>query len=112
MHRSLCWLLAGLALGFALDCSAAPASLRVIGDNNYPPYLFLGSDGKPQGYLVDEWKLWEKKTGIKVELSVTDFATAQQRLLDNQADVIDPIFATPERAVRYDFSGAYATVGV
>lgn len=110
MHRSLRWLAGVLALGLSAGCVAA--TLRVVGDNNYPPYLFLGSDGKPQGYLVDEWKLWERKTGISVELTATDFATAQQRILDGQADVIDPIFATPERAARYDFSAPYANVRV
>jgi diguanylate cyclase (GGDEF)-like protein len=111
MSRALRWLAAVLALGFALN-GAAATTLRVVGDNNYPPYLFIGPDGKPQGYLVDEWKLWQKKTGIKVEITLMDFATAQQMLLDGKADVIDPIFETPARAGRYDFSPSYANVGV
>ena len=110
MYRSLRWLAGALAIGLSIHCTAT--TLRVVGDNNYPPYLFVGSDGKPQGYLVDEWKLWEKKTGTKVEITLTDFATAQQRILDGKADVIDPIFATPARAASYDFSAPYATVRV
>src|SRR5690348_3945679 len=110
MHQSLRWLAGIMAVGLSIHCAAK--TLRVIGDNNYPPYLFVGSDGKPQGYLVDEWKLWQQKTGVEVELVATDFATAQHRILDGQADVIDPIFETPERAALYDFSGSYATVGV
>lgn len=110
MHRSLRWLAGALVIGLSINCTAT--TLRVVGDDNYPPYLFLGPDGKPQGYVVDEWKLWEKKTGTKVEITLTDFATAQQRVLDGQADVIDPIFDTPERATRYDFSAPYASVRV
>jgi len=110
MHHSLRWF-AGV-LVFALSINCAATTLRVIGDNNYPPYLFLGSDGKPQGYVVDEWKLWEKKTGIKVDVIATDWATAQQRMAQGQADVIDVIFDTPERAALYDYSPSYATVRV
>ncbi|MCX7514907.1 putative bifunctional diguanylate cyclase/phosphodiesterase [Frateuria hangzhouensis] len=90
--------------------AAAPRTLRVVGDNNYPPYLFIGPDGKPQGYAVDAWKLWEKKTGIKVELTATSWADAQHRLQSRQADVIDMIFRTPERAARLDFTRPFATV--
>src|SRR5690349_21516283 len=79
-----------LALALCLPLAAvAGKTLRVVGDNNYPPYLFIGPDGKPQGYVVDEWKLWEGKTGVKVELTATNWADAQQRIRSGQADVID-----------------------
>lgn|GEM_PF-1819903 len=91
---------------------AAPATLRVVSDNNYPPYLFIGPDHQPRGYLVDEWKLWEQKTGIHVVLVPTDWANAQRMLLDGQADVIEMLFRTPEREARYDFSEPYAKVTV
>lgn len=78
MHQSLHWLAGFLAVGLSISCPAT--TLRVVGDNNYPPFLFLGPNGKPQGYVVDEWKLWEQKTGVKVELTATDRETAQQRI--------------------------------
>ncbi|MBU6249248.1 MAG: diguanylate cyclase, partial [Xanthomonadaceae bacterium] len=97
----------------ALAVSPARAQvLRVVGDNNYPPYLFLGPDGQPRGYVVDEWKLFERKTGVKVQLVATDWADAQQRLQSGQADVIDMIFRTPEREALYDFTEPFATVHV
>ena len=99
------------ALALCLPLAAvAGKTLRVVGDNNYPPYLFIGPDGKPQGYVVDEWKLWESKTGVKVELTATNWADAQQRIRSGQADVIDMIFRTPERAARLDFTRSFATV--
>lgn len=114
MHKSLHWLAGFPAIGFliGLSMSCSATTLRVVGDNNYPPFLFLGPDGKPQGYVVDEWKLWEQKTGAKVELTATDWDTAQQRIRNGQADVIDVIFDTPERAALYDFSSRYATMRV
>jgi diguanylate cyclase (GGDEF)-like protein len=95
---------------FSVHCAAR--TIRVVGDNNYPPYLFLGPDGKPQGYVVDTWKLWEKKTGVHVDLVATDWVLAQQRMSDGQADVIEMIFDTPERRAIYDFSAPYASVRV
>ncbi|PMQ05407.1 Phytochrome-like protein cph2 [Dyella sp. AD56] len=106
------WLALLLAVVAVAASHAAPATLRVVSDNNYPPYLFIGPDHQPRGYLVDEWKLWEKKTGIHVELVPTDWANAQHMLLDGQADVIDMLFRTPEREPLYDFSAPYAKVTV
>ena len=97
---------------FAAAASAAPATLRVVSDNNYPPYLFIGADHQPRGYLVDEWKLWEQKTGVHVELIPTDWSNAQRMLLAGQADVIEMLFRTPEREALYDFSAPYARVTV
>ena len=92
-------------------CTQA-AVLRVVTDDNYPPYLYRNPEGKIQGYEVDIWKLWEQKTGIKVDLMATQWADAQRRLLDGKADVIDMIFRTPEREILYDFSKPYVKQSV
>ncbi|MBP1474720.1 EAL domain-containing protein [Frateuria sp. MAH-13] len=99
-----------LVLCLPLAATGTPRTLRVVGDNNYPPYLFIGPDGKPQGYAADAWKLWESKTGIRVQLTATNWADAQRRLRSGQADVIDMIFRTPERAATLDFTRPFATV--
>lgn len=90
----------------------AATVLRVVGDNNYPPYLFLGNDGKPRGYVVDVWKLWEQKTGIQVKLTATHWSDAQGMLLSGKADVIEMIFRTPEREQQYDFTAPFTDVPV
>lgn len=104
--------LGSLILLLSPACAACRTVLRVVGDNNYPPYLFSGDDGKPRGYEVDIWKLWQKKTGIRVDLISTDWADAQKMLLSGQADVIDMIFRTPGREAGYDFSAPFAKVPV
>lgn len=110
MLKALLFFLATAAV--AAPLAAQPKVLRVVSDNNYPPYLFLGSDGKPRGYIVDEWKLWQQKTGIRVDLIATDWDDAQKMLLSGRADVIEMIFATPERERYYDFTAPYAKVTV
>ena len=102
-------LLVGAQLSFAQDTAK---TLRVVGDENYPPYLFLNSEGKEEGFLVDVWKLWEAKTGVKVELKGMKWELAQRTLLDGKADVIEDIFEIPERAAYYDYSAPYADIPV
>lgn len=99
------WLCGGLA-GPVL---AAPERVRVVSDDNFPPYLFLNADGQPEGYLVDLWQLWERKTGIRVELTATAWSEAQAMLQRGDADVIEAIYRTPAREPDYEFSAAYAT---
>lgn len=87
-------------------------SIRVVMDNNYPPYVFLNNTGKLQGILVDQWRLWEKKTGIRAELYGMDWGEAQRRMQAGDFDVIDTIFFNEERAKLYDFTKPYATIDV
>ena len=94
------------------DVEKTYQTITVVSDDNYPPYIFRDSTGDIQGILVDEWKLWEKKTGIKVNLIATDWSKAQKILLDGKADVIDTLFFTEERAKLYDFTQPYAKIEV
>jgi len=89
---------------------ATPATLKVVMDDNYPPYVFRDSNGALNGYLVDIWKLWEGKTGVRVDLVATDWKNAQQLMADGQADVIDSMFRTPERERHLDFTPPYAEI--
>ncbi|MEN8210136.1 MAG: PAS domain S-box protein [Thermodesulfobacteriota bacterium] len=98
--------------GQADDSTESFQTITVVTDNNYPPYIFQTPNGDIQGILVDEWKLWEKKTGIKVNLIAMDWGKAQEFLLSGKADVIDTLFFTEERAKQYDFTKPYATIEV
>ena len=92
--------------------ASARTSIRVVLDDNYPPYIFRDANGQPQGILKDMWMLWQKRTGITVELQPMDWGKAQSLMLDGKADVIDTIFKTKERLARYDYSEPYATIDV
>ena len=70
MASRLLLTLAGCLL-LASTAGAEPQVLRVVADDNYPPNLFRNADGEPEGYVADFWQLWQKKTGIKVELIAT-----------------------------------------
>lgn len=92
--------------------SHADQVLRVVTDNNYPPYVVLRADGQAEGYIVDLWRLWESKTGVRADLQAIEWSQAQRAIRDREADVIDMMFRTPVREQLYDFSPPYATLPV
>ena len=108
--------LAILALAFVpAGAAAQPVAksqrvIRVVVDNDYAPYSFLSDEGKLQGIVIDQWKAWEKKTGIKAEIQAMDWAPALLRMRAGDFDVIDCITATDKRRDYFDFMPGYATV--
>jgi PAS domain S-box-containing protein len=89
-----------------------PAQIRVVMDDNYPPFAFHDGTGNLQGILIDQWRLWEKKTGIKVELHGMSWARALTLMQAGEFDVIDTIFKTHEREQYFDFTAAYQKIEV
>lgn len=108
-----------LVLTLAVSCTVVPAdvrahyeAVRVVMDNNYPPYVFRNDDGILQGILIDQWRLWEQKTGIPVTITALDWDKALHGMKAGEFDVIDTIFRTDERAEWLDFSQPYAQLEV
>jgi len=112
-----CLILTGLILS-ACQQSVIPIpknnvkSISVVIDNNYPPYSFLDDKGNLQGISIDQWRLWEKKTGIEVDITGKDWSKAIQSMLAGEFDVIDTIFINDARLKILDFSQSYATINV
>ena len=96
------------SLFFAQSVLADTRTIRVVMDDNYPPYIFRDAEGQLGGILVDQWALWEKKTGVKVQLTAKNWADAQREMEEGKHDVIDTIFRNPSRDKLYDFSKPYA----
>jgi ABC-type amino acid transport substrate-binding protein len=88
------------------------SEIRVVTDYNYPPYTFHDSNGNMQGIAVDQWHLFEQKTGIHVIITGLPWDEAQTRLLAGNFDVIETMGYTDERARSYDFLPAYSRVDV
>lgn len=101
-----------LILLFSIDIWASPERINVIIDNNYPPYSFIDEDGVLKGICIDYWRLWEKKTNIRVNIVGDSWGNALRRMEEGGFDVIDTMFYTEERAKKYDFSKPYARIDV
>ncbi|MCY6354150.1 diguanylate cyclase domain-containing protein [Clostridium sp. ZS2-4] len=87
-------------------------TIKVVMDDDCPPYVFKDSSGHLQGITIDQWKLFEMKTGIKVEIHAMNWDKAQKLMERGQFDVIDRIFPNEKRAQIYDFSKPYAETQV
>ncbi len=107
-----CLFLLLMATCAAVRAEPLPTSIRVVLDDNYPPYVFRDAEGRVQGILKDTWDLWQKKSGIAVDFQAMDWGKARVTMESGQAEVIDTIFETEERRKIYDFSLPYATIEV
>jgi diguanylate cyclase (GGDEF)-like protein/PAS domain S-box-containing protein len=96
---------------FYVPLVAGAAPVRVVMDENYPPFVYRNPDGRLEGYTIDLWRLWEQKTGRKAEFIAVNWAEVQPMLAAGRADVIDPIFRTHARDATLDFSRPYGRVG-
>lgn len=92
--------------------SLTPRSIKVVMDDNYPPYVFRDEKGVLQGILIDQWKLWEKYTGIKVSIDAMPWNQALTEMKMGNYDVIDTMFENEERANLYDFTVGYEEIQV
>jgi diguanylate cyclase (GGDEF)-like protein len=114
MKRAL--VAAAIGLLFLILCAVhvaraeAPAKLTVITDDRYPPFLYRSADGALQGLVKDKWELWSRHTGIPVELRGASWAGAQQAVRAGDADVIEMLAHTDERAREYALSASRHSV--
>ncbi len=87
-------------------------SITVVIDNNYPPYSFHDANGQLVGISIDQWELWEKKTGVSVKIVGMNWSGALTAMQNGQFDVIDTIFYNESREDLFDFTPSYATIDV
>ena len=92
--------------------AASSRVIRVVMDSNYPPYAYVDEKGGIQGILADQWRLWQEKTGIRVELAALDWKDALVGMQVGRFDVIDTAFMTEERQGWLEFGKPYAKVEV
>jgi PAS domain S-box-containing protein len=83
-------------------------ALRVVTDDNFPPFAFLDADGRPSGYVAEFWQRWSQYTGRPVELTLMEWSQAQAALARGEHDLIDLIYRTPSREARLAFSTPYS----
>lgn len=98
------------ALAVSSFATTETQPLRVVADDDYPPYAFRDSAGTLQGIVVDQWREWERATGRRVDLVGLSWDQALLRMKAGEADVIDTMFETPGRRALYDFCPAYAKI--
>jgi PAS domain S-box-containing protein len=98
-----------ISLDVAGQEMSRPHTISVVTDDNSPPYVFRDNEGRLQGIIVDQWRVWEKRTGVTAEIHGMDLNDAVRRMKAGDFDVIDAVFKNEERAAYLDFGKPYAT---
>ena len=106
-----CWWCV-LLPGFIVLSAWAQPPLRVLIDDDYPPYSFHDARGVLQGERIDVWKAWAAVNKTSVQVIGLPWGQAKAALLAGQGDVLDTLFVTPERRANYRFSPPYARIPV
>ncbi|MFC5453519.1 PAS domain S-box protein [Prosthecobacter fluviatilis] len=104
--------LMGAPVGLLAQEPSVPHTIRIVTDDNFPPYVFRDNEGRLQGIIIDQWRVWEKRTGVTAEIHGMDCNDAVRRMKAGEFDVIDAIFKTPERTTYLDFGKRYSTIEV
>ncbi len=80
-------------------------------DANYPPFAFVGKDGKPTGFDVEAMDWIGKKMGFTVKHQPMDWDGVIPALLAKKIDMVcSGMSISPERAAQVNFSEPYYTI--
>lgn len=91
----------------ATDSSSSDFTLVVGFDQSYPPYGFIGDDGKATGFDLDLAQAVAEKNGWKVELQPIDWDAKDALLAQGNINCIWNGFTMEGREDGYTFSDAY-----
>ncbi|QCB46077.1 cystine ABC transporter substrate-binding protein [Hydrogenophaga sp. PAMC20947] len=88
-------------------------TLKVGLEGTYPPFSFVGADGKLAGFEVEFSEALAKALGVKVQLQATPWAGILAALESKRLDVvINQVTISDERRNKYDFSTPYTVSGI
>lgn len=103
------WLTGVLLAGCAADTADANADLPVItvGCDNYPPFTYVDSDGKPVGIDVELADEAFRRMGYRPEFVTINWAEKNELLENGVIDCIWSSFSMSGRADEYTWAGPY-----
>lgn len=108
--RIMAGVLLTLALMPPLTASAAEEAIRVGGNSGYPPYEFLDKNGAPTGFTVDLLRAIADVMGMKVEITVGEWAKMHDALLDGTIDMTLGMSFSEKRERVFDFASPHTVV--
>lgn len=82
----------------------------VGGDNAYPPFEFLDKNGEPAGFNVELTRAIARQMGLDITIRLGPWNQTRAALENNELDVVQGMFYSPEREKIFDFSPAHSVV--
>ncbi|KAF1009824.1 MAG: L-cystine-binding protein FliY [Pseudomonas fluorescens] len=106
-------LLGQAVAGEQLDNIKKAGEIKVGLEGTYPPFSFVGEDGKLTGFEVEFSEALAKELGVKVKLQATPWDGILAALESKRLDaVINQVTISEERKKKYDFSEPYTISGI
>lgn len=100
-----------LIMGMAVSAQADEKVFINGIDANFPPFAYVGTDGKPTGFDVDAMDWIAKEMGFKVVHQPMEWSGIVASLRARKIDMIaSGLSLTPERAEQIAFSDPYWTI--
>jgi PAS domain S-box-containing protein len=97
-----------LAGSTAFGSSATPQNITVATTRSYSPFCFINDEQRPDGWLVDLWRLWSEKTGVVVDFVPAGFPKTIDLVKSGRVDAHAGLFYSKQRAEYLDFSSTLA----
>jgi PAS domain S-box-containing protein len=88
----------------AFGQDARSHTIQIGCDGDYPPYEFVGNDGKASGFDVDIVRAAAQTIHLDSRLEAGEWRSVRKQLEDGQIDLVTGMLYSPERAKKVEFS--------
>ncbi len=79
-------------------------TIRVGGDNAYPPFEFMNENGEPDGFNIDVVQAIARVMDLPIDIELTVWNDARNSLLNGNIDVVAGMYKTETRDLDFDFT--------
>ncbi|MBN2790341.1 MAG: transporter substrate-binding domain-containing protein [Candidatus Delongbacteria bacterium] len=79
-------------------------SVTIAHNLDNPPFKFVNEKGESDGILIDLWRLWSKKTGIKIKFISATWDSTLSMVKQGKADIHAGLFHSEDRNKDFDFT--------
>ena len=88
------------------DATSPPQKrmIRVGGNNDFAPYEFADTDGRPNGYTVALMQAVAHQVGLEADITLGPWQEMLKKLEDKKIDALTGLLYSKERDEKFDFS--------
>jgi len=77
--------------------------ISVVYCTNIAPFEYTDGAGRPEGLIIDFWKLWSKKTGVRVNFKKALWNDTLEMVAKGEVDAHAGLFYNKKRDVYLDY---------
>lgn len=90
------WVIFAFCILFPGQCNAEQ-TITIVRGQEFPPYHYMGSNGKIEGFVVEIIQETARLTGIRVKFEQFPWSRCLKRVKSGQADAMMNLFKTKKR---------------